>query len=154
LGKAKKIDIEQFDLEELKKKSTESPGLISFPHTVGGAVIKPEDKGKTKGRALTAMKEQTEHQLQQLYDQMQVLVSQAKDIKSRVLVSEEIYESEINFEPIIGKIYFLYERKNKNGVLSMISPEEWGDKLPYHTYVAKVKLLSDHTWEVLDTNHQ
>jgi len=154
LDKGKKIDIEQFDLDELKKKSAETPGLISFPHTVGGAVIKPEDKGKTRGRALTAMKEQTEHQLKQLYDQMQVLVNQAKDIKSRVLVSEEIYQSEINFEPIIGKIYFLYERKNKNGVLSMISPEEWGHKLPYHSYVAKVKLLSDHTWEVLESNHQ
>jgi len=152
LDKGKKIDIEQFDLDQLKEKTTENPGLISFPHTVGGAVVKPEDQGKVMGRAMTAMKEQTEHQLQQLYDQMQVLVKQAKEIKSRVLISEEIYQSEINFEPIIGQTYFLYERKNKNGVLSMISPDEWGNHLPYQSFVAEVKLLADHTWEVIESN--
>ncbi len=154
MDKGKKIDIENFDLDKLKEKTTDSPGLISFPHTVGGAVIKPEDKGKVMGRALTAMKEQTENQLQQLYDQMQVLVNQAKDIKSRVLISEEIYQSEINFEPIIGQSYFLYERKNKIGVLSMISPEEWGSNMPYQGFVAQVKLLADHTWEVIESNNR
>ena len=154
MAKGKKIDIEQFDLDELKEKTTENPGLLSFPHTVGGAVIKPEDKGKVMGRAMTAMKEQTENQLQQLYDQMQVLVKQAKDIKSRVLISEEIYQSEMNFEPIIGKTYYLYERKDKHGVLSMVAPEEWGNSIPYQNYVAKVKLLADHTWEVLESNNR
>jgi len=153
LARGKKIDIENFDLDELKEKTTESPGLLSFPHTVGGAVVKPEDKGKVMGRAMTAMKEQTEQQLQQLYDQMQVLVKQAKTIKSRVLISEEIYQSDMNFEPIIGKTYYLYEKKDKRGVLSMVAPEEWGNNIPYQNYVAKVKLLADHTWEVLESSH-
>ena len=152
MGRGKKIDIENFDLDELKKKTTDTPGLLSFPHTVGGAVIKPEDKGKVMGRAMTAMKEQTEQQLQQLYDQMQVLVKQAKNIKSRVLISEEIYQSDMNFEPIIGNVYYLYERKSKTGVLSMIAPEEWGSAIPYQNFVAKVTLLADHTWEVLESN--
>lgn len=153
MAKGKKIDIEQFDLDELKEKTTDNPGLLSFPHTVGGAVIKPEDKGKVMGRAMTAMKEQTENQLQQLYEQMEVLVKHAKAIKSRVLISEEIYQSDMNFEPIIGKTYYLYERKNKQGVLSMIAPEEWGNSIPYQYFVAKVKLLADHTWEVLESSH-
>lgn len=153
LKKGKKIDVDKIDLDELKEKTTENPGLISFPHSVGSAMIKPEDKGKVMGRAMTAMKEQTETQLQQLYDQMQVLAKQANNIKNRVHVSEQIYLSQMNFEPIIGQTYFLYEKSKDINVLSMISPDEWGSRSPYQNFVAKVKLLADHTWEVLETNN-
>ena len=45
--------VNQFiDLDELKEKTSDDPGLISFPHAVGGAIVKPEDKGKIKGRAI------------------------------------------------------------------------------------------------------
>lgn len=153
MKKGKRIDIDQIDLDELKEKTSENPGLLSFPHSVGGAIVKPEDQGKVMGRAMTAMKEQTERQLQQLYDQMQVLVKQANNIKSRVHVSERIYLSQMNFEPIIGQTYFLYEKAERENVLSMISPQEWGNNPPYQSFVAKVKLLADHTWEVLDANN-
>jgi hypothetical protein len=71
---------------------TDQPGLIPFPHHLGSAVIKPEDKGKIKGRAMAAMKEQTERQMSQLYDQMKVLAEQANRIKERVNISEKIYQ--------------------------------------------------------------
>jgi hypothetical protein len=134
---------------------SDNPGLINFPHHVGSAVIKPEDQGKIKGRAMSAMKEQTEKQMSQLYEQMKVLAQQANQIKERVKISERIYNSQISFEPIIGHIYFLYCRKDENYVLSMIGPDEWGKDLPYEAYLATVRLLSDHTWEVLDStmNH-
>jgi len=148
VSKKNKIDLDQIDLDRLNDMSVENPGLVSFPHTVGSAVIKPEDKGKIKGLAVAAMKEQTTMQLRQLYDQMKVLAEQAKAIKSRVHVSERIYQSQINFEPVIGKEYFLYEKSSGKDVLSMISPEEWGKAFPYVKFVARVKLLSDHTWEV------
>lgn len=153
MKKGKRIDIDQIDLDELREKTSENPGLLSFPHSVGGAMVKPEDQGKVMGRAMSAMKEQTERQLQQLYDQMQVLVKQANNIKSRVHVSEKIYLSQMNFEPIIGQTYFLYEKAEGENVLSMISPQEWGKNPPYQSFVAKVKLLADHTWEVLDANN-
>ena len=143
--------------KEEKRRSTrpidpedvaENPGLISFPHHVGSAVVKPEDKGKIRGRAMAAMKDQTEREMAQLYEQMQTLARQANDIKKRVEVSEKIYASEINFEPIIGHTYFLYEKNDGSHMLSMISPEEWGGDLPYKSCIAEVKLLSDHTWQL------
>ena len=33
-------------IQDLKDKSADNPGLISFPHSIGSAVVKPEDKGK------------------------------------------------------------------------------------------------------------
>lgn len=133
-----------------KDKITDIPGTITFPHHVGSAVVKPEDKGKIKGRAMMAMRDQTQREMSQLYEQMQVLVRQAEDIKKRVEVSEKIYLSTINFEPVINHIYYLYEKEEGKNILSMISAEEWGSDMPYNKYIAKIKLLSDHTWEILE----
>ncbi len=150
MKQGKKIDPSKIDLDEMREKTSENPGLISFPHSVGSALVKPEDKGKIKGRAMAAMKEQTDRQLQQLYEQMKTLARQANDIKNRIEVSERIYMAQINFDPIIGQTYHLYEREDKNDLLSMISPEEWGQESPFKAYISSVRLLADHTWEILE----
>lgn len=148
MEKRKKIDINKLDLEKEKEKTTENPGLIAFPHNIGSAVIKPEDRGKIKGRAVAAMHQQTDRQMKQIYEQVQTLINQANEIKHRVEVSERIYRAQMNFEPIISHTYYLYEKKDGSDVLSMISPDEWGRSFPYNAFIAKVTLLADHTWEV------
>ena len=146
--KKNKIDLDKIDLEKMEEMTTDQPGLIAFPHSVGGAVIKPEDQGKMKGRSVSAMRQQTERQMQQLYEQAQTLARQAQAIQHRVEVSERIYTAQMNFEPIIAHTYYLYERSDGTDVLSMVSPQEWGRKVPFESYLAKVTLLSDHTWDV------
>ena len=128
-------------------KVTDSPGLLPYAHHVGSAIIKPIDKGRTKGLAMSAMYEQTGVQLNQLKNQIELLISQAQSIHDRISVSESIYTAEIGFKPNIGQTCYLYERTNGQRVLSLVSPAEWRKKPPY-TYVATVRLLSDHTWEV------
>lgn len=130
-------------------KVAENPHLLPYAHTVGGAVIKPIDKGRVKGRAVSAMYEQTDLQLDQIRKQIELLAEQAKTIYDRVSISEKIYLADISFEPLIGFTYHLYERSNGKYVLSMVSPEEWGKNPPY-TFLGTVKMLSDHTWEVLE----
>jgi hypothetical protein len=129
-------------------KVAESPGLLEYAHTAGGAVIRPEDKGKITGRAVTAMREQTDLQIAQLYKQMQLLAEQATAIRHRVEVSERIYSAQMSFEPIIGQTYHFYLRKNGTDVLSMVAPHEWGRKFPFERCVATVRMLADHTWDV------
>lgn len=130
-------------------KIAENPSTLGYAHTVGGAVIKPEDKGKIKGRAVSAMHEQTDMQMGQIYEQMQTLAGQAKAIKDRLEISERIYRAEMRFEPLISHIYHLYEKGSKD-VLSMIGPNEFGKSLPFDSFIATVKLLADHTWEILE----
>jgi hypothetical protein len=127
----------------------ESPHLLPYAHTVGGAVIKPIDKGRVKGRAVSAMYEQTDLQLNQIRKQIELLAEQAKGIYDRVTISEKIYQAEINFEPLISFTYHLYERSNGKYLLSMVGPREWGANPPY-SFIGTVKMLSDHTWEVLE----
>jgi hypothetical protein len=149
IGKA--IDISKIDLEKEKEKITDYPGLIEFAHTVGSAIIRPEDKGRIRGNAILAMHDQTDRQFRQLFEQMQTLLTQANSLKSRVEVSERIYEASIGFKPVINEVYHLYRRLDDSDVLSMVSPEEWGNRFPFKSYEATIRLLSDHTWEILKT---
>jgi hypothetical protein len=131
-----------------KDKIADLPGLMAYPHHVGGVIIRPEDQGKIKGKAMAAMRDQTQRQLSQLYTQMQTLVDQAGDLKKRVEISENIYKAGMPFEPVIGHEYFMYERDNGTHFISMISPREWGNQKYKNQFKAAITLLSDHTWEV------
>jgi hypothetical protein len=149
MTKKNKIDVDQIDLERMKEMTTENPGLLPYAHTSGGAIIKPEDKGKITGRAVAAMHSQTNMQMSQIYQQMQLLADQAKKIQKRVEVSERIYNASISFEPLINHIYYLYQKEDGTDFLSMIAPDEWGRKKGFASFVAEIKLLADHTWDVL-----
>lgn len=134
-----------------KDKTTENPGLIEYPHTIGSAVIKPEDKGKLKSRALSAMREQTNRQLAQIQKQASLLAAQATELQRRVELSEKIYMAELSFEPFVGHVYHLY-KKGAAYKLYMIGPNEWGrTRKEDLEFLGSVRLLSDHTWEPVDS---
>lgn len=131
-------------------KVAETPGLLPYAHTAGAAVIRPEDKGRIRGNAMTAMYDQTDRQMEQLRQQMETLVDQAKSLQKRMNISEVIYQADIPFQPVIHHVYHLYQRKSDSQhLLSMIAPGEWGRRAPYE-HLATVRLLGDHTWEVLE----
>ncbi len=131
-------------------KITENPNNLMYPHHVGSAIVKPEDQGKLKGRALSAMEQQTDLQLSQIYEQMQLLADQAKKIQDRKDISEWIYGAEMRFEPLISHVYHLYQRDSGIYLLSMIAPNQWGRSGNSLEFVATVRLLADHTWDVLE----
>lgn len=143
----KESSLEQNPID--KDKITEIPHILPYGHSVGGALVKPEDKGKIKGRAIAAMNQQTEMHLDQIREQIELLARQAQDIQHRVKISEQIYLSEMAFEPVIGHLYHLYEKGEERWTLSLLSPEEWGGSIPYIRFIASVKLLADHTWEIV-----
>ena len=149
MNKKNKIDISAIDLDKMAEKVTDKPGLLPYAHQAGSAIIKPEDKGKITGKAVAAMHSQTDMQMSQIYAQMQLLADQAKSIKQRIEVSERIYLADISFEPLINHVYYLYQRENGSDFLSMVSPAEWGRKKPYEAFVSKIRLLADHTWEII-----
>jgi len=133
-----------------KDKITENPGSLPYAHTVGGVVVKPEDEGRIKGRALSAMEEQTNMQMRQIKEQIELLAAQANEIQRRKSVSEMIYTAKVSFEPLISHIYHLYQKEDEELVLSMVGPNEWGRSFRFERFVATVKLLADHTWEILE----
>lgn len=132
-----------------KDKVTDKPGLIEYAHHVGSAIIKPSKESDIRNKALMAMEEQTQLQLDQIRQQIDLLAKQAQQIINRREVSFKIYQAKIRFKPLIGEVYFLYFN-DEGYVLSMIHPDEWGKSKPPGKYDSTVKLLADHTWVVLD----
>ncbi len=135
-----------------KDKIAENPHSLPYAHTVGSPVIKPIDRGKVKGRAMQAMVEQTGQQMDRIREQIELLAKQARDIQRRVEISTKVYEAVVGFEPLIHQTYHLYERESGEWVLSMVGPSEWGRSCPYPVFISSVRMLSDHTWELMNVN--
>lgn len=132
-----------------KDKITESPHNLPYAHNVSSALIIPDDKDRIKSKAMAAMVDQTNRQMKQIHDQLELLVNQANELKDRVELSEQIYGADMGFKPLTSHIYHLYEQDGKK-VLSMIGPNEWGLKCKYDRFLATAKLLGDHTWEIIE----
>lgn len=137
-----------------KDKITETPNTLEYGHHTGSAVVKPEDQGKLKGRAVSAMEHQTDMQLAQIYEQMQLLAEQAKKLNDRKGISEIIYQAEMRFEPIINHIYHLYQKEDDSFLLSLIAPNQWGRSKKTFVFIATLRLLADHTWDIIEKNNE
>lgn len=124
-----------------------------IPLSVSSPVIKAENKGKIKASAVETMQKQAHQQIAMLRKQADVIMAQVREIEARLEVSYGIYEAEMRFTPKIGEHYHLYEKDAKK-VLSFISPDEWGERMPYDSFLATVLLLADRTWEVKVRNEE
>ncbi len=126
--------------------------VLPYASSLGSVAIRPTEQGLIRHKALQAMEEQTNMQLNQIREQIELLARQAQELRKRRDISLIIYESSINFQPVIGQTYFLYEKKDGSHVLSLISEREWGGSMPYKRKIASVKLLADHTWQEIQDN--
>jgi 23S rRNA maturation mini-RNase III len=120
--------------------------VLPYASSVGSVVVKPTEEGVIKHKALQAMEEQTNMHLDQIRQQIELLARQAMEIRKRRELSVMVYEAKLNFQPVIGHLYYLYQKADETHILSMISPKEWGGNGPYKAFIGAVKLLADHTW--------
>lgn len=121
--------------------------VLPYASSITGVAIRPTKEGMIKHKALTAMEEQTNMQLDQIKQQIELLARQAQEINKRKELSLMIYEATLRFKPQIGHIYHLYEKKDGTHMLSLVSPKEWGGTGPFKQFIATVQLLADHTWK-------
>lgn len=123
--------------------------VLPYAASVSGAVIKATEEGVIKHKALTAMEEQTNMQLDQIRKQIELLALQAHEIQKRKELSMMIYNAKLSFKPNIGQAYYLYEKNDDSFMLSLVAPKEWGQNGPFKKFVSAVQLLADHTWKEL-----
>lgn len=120
--------------------------VLPYASSVGSVAIRPTKEGVIKHKALSAMEEQTNMQLDQIKQQIELLAKQAQEIRKRKELSLLIYEARLSFKPQIGHIYHVYERNDGSHMLSLVGPHEWGGAGPFKQFISSVKLLADHTW--------
>jgi hypothetical protein len=135
--------------EEFKSYEGEA-SLSPIPLTISSPVIKPEDRNQIKANAVEAMHHYANQEISMLKKQADLIMAQVREIENRLKISEDIYKSDIRFVPVIGQTYHLYEKED-HYTLSLVGPDEWGRSKNTRKYVASVKLLGDHSWDLLKT---
>lgn len=91
--------------------------ILPYASSVGAPVIKETDISSWK---IPRVKMANDH-FNQRYNELK---EQYEELVEECLVNDLIYNAEFNFEPIIGKTYYLYKRKDGSTFLSIISFEE------------------------------
>jgi hypothetical protein len=122
--------------------------LSPMPLSVGSPIIRPEDKNQIKTNAVEAMHHYASQEMAMLKKQADLIMEQVRDIEKRLQVSEKIYQSDMRFTPVIGQIYHVYENDD-HYKLSLIGPNEWGRSKTIGKHLASVKLLGDHSWDLI-----
>jgi hypothetical protein len=107
--------------------------FLSYPVSTLSPPIIKNDLTSFKSQGISRIERDTVQKLNELKEQYDALLEEFKWNKI-------VYEAEINFEPMVGEIYHLYEIRGRN-VLSMIKPDEWGYK-----HVGSFVLTADKHW--------
>ncbi|HCP93120.1 MAG TPA: DUF2452 domain-containing protein [Bacteroidetes bacterium] len=128
---------------------TGEASLSPIPLSIGSPVIRPEDKNKIRANAVEAMHYYANQEIGMLKKQADLIMQQVREIEGRLKISEQIYQSDMRFTPIVNQVYHLYE-KDDHFLLSLIGPDEWGRSKNSRKYIASVKLLGDHSWDVIN----
>jgi len=112
---------------------------LPYPTSTLSPKIIPNDLSTFKSRGVS----QVERELQQ---KLLKIREEYIEVVDHYNWNKLVYESEINFEPVIGNIYHLYNLRGKN-TLSMISPNEsfFGD-----SHLASFKLNIDKQWDLVE----
>ena len=114
------------------------PNLLPYGSNVGAPSIKPTDISSWKEQKVVT----TNHYFSSRFDEIK---------KDYLKLMEEyewntlVYNAEFKFKPVMGKVYFLYQKDDGKLFLSLIEPNEW-DKI----YIGAFKLISDNRWEKTD----
>jgi len=112
---------------------------LMYGSNISAPAIKLDDVDGWKKIQASVANKQFESKYEELKDEFKKLVDE-------VSWNELVYSSKYNFLPIMGKIYYLYDRGNNEVFLSLISPKEWNKK-----FIGATKLDSTQKWIKVDT---
>lgn len=113
--------------------------LKSYPTELGSQKFSPDDISLFKMEKASKLKNHYNSKFIELQKEYQKILDE-------ISINERLYLAEHSFEPIAGHSYYLYEKESSE-FLSIISPEEWGNR---YEYIGKFQFLSDGRWQMVD----
>ena len=109
---------------------------LSYPISTLSPPIFKNDLSPFKCDGLSRVERETEQKFLALKSEYEKLIEEYE--WNRV-----VYSAEMNFEPLVGQTYHLYEIRDKN-VLSLIKPNEWQYK-----HLGSFNLSFDKHWHIV-----
>ena len=130
----------------------EHPESMMFPTNIGAPNFSPVPIKKEKDHMINMARMNAKQEYDRIMELVTVLKKQADNIKKRLEMTDLIYQTKYSFKIVHGKTYWLVENTDKNITeLVMMGPNEWSGKHPSeYKYLAPVRSLGDHTWEIVD----
>lgn len=108
--------------------------LLEYASEVGSIKFEVQDVSLWKRSEVEKVKNVFKQDLEEINQRIQKLMDE-------IVLNDMIYSSNMNFEPIVGHVYHLYENNKGEKFLSLIEPNLW--KMPY---LGSYKLTSDKKW--------
>lgn len=115
-----------------------SRAFLPYPVSTLSPPIVPNDLTSFKSRGISEVERDLQQKLQEIRETYLRTIDHFNWNKL-------VYEADIQFEPIVGGTYHVYEMRGRR-MLSMIAPEEWGQK-----HLATVRLNVDRQWKIVET---
>lgn len=131
---------EEDNLQEVVGIGTDkkpSGAFLPYPTSTLSPAIVPNDLTSFKSRGVSQVERDLQQKLVQIREEY---VSAITHFNWNKLA----YEADINFEPVVGREYYLYNARGRN-LLSMISPDQW-----FQRHLASLRLNVDRQFELLE----
>jgi hypothetical protein len=81
-------------------------------------------------------------------EQMRALRAAAEHVLAKAELDAALHRAEAHFKRYPGRVYHLYERSDGTRYWSLLSPEDWQDKMP-HAFFGSFRLESDQSFTAL-----
>jgi len=109
--------------------------LLPYGTNVGAPSIMANNLSIWKNRGITSFNHVLKSKIERIKAEYELLLDE-------YAVNELLYNTHCDFEPIIGEVYHLYEKNNRDqNFLSIIPPHTWKRK-----HLGSFKLNSDKVW--------
>ena len=112
----------------------ENAALLPYGSNIGAPAIKVSNIEHWKEPRVLSINQHFENKFEELKNEYEKLIEEYK-------WNELVYKSKFSFEPVIGKIYYLYYGLNDKVFLSLIGPNEWNKK-----HIGSFKYNYDNKW--------
>jgi len=128
------------------------PESMMYPTSVGAPNFAPIPIEKEKDHMINMARMNAKKEYDRIMELVSVLKKQADNIKKRLELTDLIYKAKYHFKIVHDKTYWLIENTDKNITeLVMMGPNEWSGTPPKHyKYLAPVRSVGDHTWEIVE----
>jgi len=113
-----------------------SNAFLPYPTSTMSPSIVPNDLTSFKTRGVSQVERDLQQKLLEIREEYIAAITHFNWNKLA-------YEADINFEPVVGQTYYLYEARKRH-LLSMISPEQW-----YQRHLATLRLNVDRQFELV-----
>lgn len=119
-----------------KDSQTYNSSLLPYGTNIGAPKITPTGVSAWKNSSITSFNHTFNNKIENLKSDYQKLIDEYQ-------INDMLYQSKMNFQPIVGKVYHLYNNEKKNEhFLSLIPPDSWEK-----THLGDFKLNHEKLWE-------